>query len=169
MAGKAPLLLAMVLFVVGAFGLGLTSVERASFGSFQPRSKPLTTTEILVFDARAHTVTPPSLYELITPPTANELPTAVRAAPVENYVAVPQATEAPEEPAAEATPTPLPPLRVFGISSDDGGVSAAAATPAPPPPVRIGGISFDEETSTETPAPESTAPEAEPEATPTSD
>jgi hypothetical protein len=162
MAGKAPLLLAMVLFVVGAFGLGLTSVERASFGSFQPRSNPLTKTEVLVFDAGVLPATPPSLNELITPPLATESAMTLVADPVENYVAVPRATEAPGEPAPEATPTPLPPLRVFGISSDDGGVSAAAATPATPPPIRIGGISFDEEPSTETPT-----PTPEPEATPT--
>lgn len=159
MAGKAPLLLAMVLFGIGAIGLGLTSAERASWGPFQPRPNAVSETQVLVFDATAATAEPPALRELLPPPTAEPSLAAVLDETPETYVAAPVVTEAPVEPEPEATPTPLTPLRVFGISSDDGGVSAAAATPGPPPPIRIGGISFDEEPSTETPT-------TEPDATP---
>ena len=140
MAGKAPLLLAMVLFGVGAVGLGLTSAERASWGPFQPRSSPIPKTEVLVFDARGATPEPPPLHELTTPLASEEAAAAVAEEPAELYLALPEPTEAPVAP--EPTPTPIPPLRVYGISSDDGGVSAAAATHTPPP-IRIGGISFD--------------------------
>ncbi len=109
---------------------------------------------------------PPPLNELLAPPTVEPTiseATAVLAQPPQQYVAVPeQATEEPATP--EPTPTPIPPLRVYGISSDDGGVSAAAATPPPPPPIRIGGISFDDAPSTETVTAEPSA-----EATPTPD
>ena len=161
MAGKAPLLLAVVLLLVGAVGLGLTTVDQATFGPFQPHAKPLPKTETLVLSAGDATSTPPPLYELTTPLATEEL--VMGTVPLQarrNYVAAPQATESPAEPEPSPSPPPPPPLRVFGISSDDGGVSAAAATPPPPPPVRIGGIAFDEEPATETPAPE---PEATPE------
>lgn len=149
MAGKAPLLLASVLFAVGAVGLALTSAEQASWGPFRP---PVTQPEqrVIIVDAGTSNVEVPALLELLMPP-----PTALAATEPETpvYAAVSQY-------APEVTATPVPPLRVFGISADDGGVSAAAATPATPPPLRIVNVASDDsaepaETATETPTPES--------------
>ncbi len=166
MAGKAPLLLASVLFAVGAVGLALTSAEQASWGPFRP---PVTQPEqrVIIVNAGAPYVEVPALLELLMPP-----PTALAAAEPETpvYAAVSQS-------APEATATPIPPLRVFGISADDGGVSAAAATPATPPPLRIVNVASDDgtepaaetETETETEAEtetETPTPEAEPAGTP---
>ncbi|MBE0611930.1 MAG: hypothetical protein IH609_21300, partial [Dehalococcoidia bacterium] len=63
-------------------------------------------------------------------------------------------------------PTPVPPLRVYGIASDDAGVSAAGTTPSPPPPLRIINVASDVEpdaTSTETaPADDPSGEQVEP-------
>lgn len=143
MAGKAPLLLAMVLFVVGAAGLALTRAEQANWGPFQPHSRaPGGTEAIAVREYGPLPPAPPALTELLSnvPAVQRSEPTTGRA-PQEVAVA-PSATE---EPAAEEpTPTPIPPIRVFGISADDGGASAASLSPTPPPSIRIGGIAFDD-------------------------
>ena len=158
MAGKAPLLLAMVLFFVGAAGLGLTSAERASWGPFEPPPARLAEQRVVVVEGTGELLAPPSLAELSQPfetAIASEEPAFVAVAPTE---AAPQ--QAVEEPAA----TPIPPLRIFGISADDGGVSAAAATPVP---IRIGGISFDDVEAAQSDVPGSTVelePATQPEA-----
>ncbi len=146
MAGKAPLLLASLLFLVGMVGLGLTSAERAQWGPFQPPERPQ---RVIVVDASGPFLPPPALAGLVTPQE-----TELAAAP-QLLVAAPEATA---EPTPEPTATPIPPLRVHGISADDAGVSAAGATPTPPP-IRIGGIAADDAEATETPEPTET-PEA---------
>jgi hypothetical protein len=146
MAGKAPLLLAMVLFSVGAAGLALTSAERAKWGPFEPRAA-VSTSQAVVYVPMGTAFVPPSLQELFT--------SAVEAAPAPEeptaLLAQAPAEAVPEEPAAPA-PTPL---RVFGISADGGDVSAAATTPTPAP-LRGIGVAADD-----APAPEApTQPEA---------
>ncbi len=152
MAGKAPLLLASVLFAVGAGGLVLSSAERASWGPFEPRN-PQPPARVVIVDAGHPLVNPPSLAELANPPVE-----ALEAAAPQLILAAP--TRVPPTPQPTATPTPIPPLRVFGISADDGGVSAAAASETPPP-VRIVNVASDDESAesetsseTETPTPD---------------
>ena len=153
MRGKAPLLLASVLFSIGALGLVLTSAERADWGPFQPGPAPQ---KVVVFNAGHAPVEPPALAELF----ASGETLAATGEPV--LAAAPELPASPEP--ADPTPTPIPPLRVFGISADDAGVSAAAVTPSPVP-IRIGGIASDDEppqdtatpAATETPSPEPTA------------
>ena len=150
MAGKAPLLLAMVLFAIGASGLALTSAERSSWGPFQPRGQATPQQLVVVVDASTPFAVP-SLEELFTSMPA----TAVEAA-TQLYVAAPETPE-PEQPTA----TPVPSLRVYGISADDGGVAAAAVSETPPP-LRIVNVATDDEPeATATPSPEASAtPEA---------
>ena len=150
MAGTAPLLLASVLFAVGAGGLVLSSAERASWGPFEPRN-PQPLARVVIVDAGHPLVNPPSLAELANPPVE-----ALEAAAPQLILAAP--TRVPPTPQPTATPTPIPPLRVFGISADDGGVSAAAASETPPP-VRIVNVASDDESAetsseTETPTPD---------------
>jgi len=159
MAGKAPLLLATVLFFVGAAGLGLTSAERAEWGPFEPHNEASAPQRVLVV-ATGPVFTVPPLHDLLTGvPEVTVQSSLLVAAPEPEPV---------YEPEPEATATPNPPLRVFGIASDDGGVSAAEATP---PPLRVINVASDdggepaEETPSpeaeETPAPEPTEPPAE--------
>jgi hypothetical protein len=143
MAGKTPLLLATVFFSIGALGLVLTSAERADWGPFQPGPQPQ---RLVLVEGRPY-IEPPSLAELMTAPV-----TAVADEPL--FVAAPQSA-APET-SPEPTPTPVAPLRVFGISADDAGVSVAAVTPPTPPPITIGGIASDDEPSAGTPEPTET-------------
>jgi hypothetical protein len=138
MDGKLPLLLASVLFAVGATGLLLTSAERADWGPFESHETPR---GAIVYDAGRPFVEPPSLQELRTPPEQPFVASEQQA-----LVAAPESTTAPATP--EPTATPVPPLRVFGISSDTG-VSAAAAT-VTPPPIVIGGVAADDGEATET-------------------
>ena len=158
MAGKAPLLLASVLFAVGAVGLLLTSAERAEWGPFEAhRQAPPAPSEVLVYNANLQFVDPAQLEGLLAVPTAAAAPREP-----ERFVL------AAETPEPEPTPTPIPPLWVFGISSDDGGVSAAAVTPTPPP-IRIVNVAggADEETATPEAEPTDEAtPEPSPEGTP---
>jgi hypothetical protein len=152
MAGKAPLLLASVLFAVGAVGLALTSADQASWGPFEPRP-PQAEQRVIIVDVGGPAPEIPSLVDLLLPP-----PTAPAVAEPET---APQASAA--QPAPQPTATPVPPLKIFGISSDDGGVSAAAATPATPPPLRIVNVASDDDGepgAAETPAPEA-SPAAE--------
>lgn len=154
MAGKAPLLLAMVLFSVGAAGLALTSAERAQWGPFEPRAA-VSTGQVVVYVPSGTAFVPPSLEDLFT--------SAVEAAPAPEeptaLLARAPAEAVPEEPVAPA-PTPL---RVFGISADGGDVSAAATTPTPPP-LRGMSLAADDapapEATTEPEANETTAPSA---------
>lgn len=134
MAGKAPVLLALALFVIGATGLAVSTAESPAWGPFQPRPQPTREQQVIVV-AVGTAFIPPPLEGLLmgVPETALESGSALLAsAPA----TVPQPA---------ATPTPIPPLRVFGISADDGGVAAAAATPTPPPPLRIVNVASDEE------------------------
>lgn len=148
MAGKTPLLLAVVLFAIGASGLALTSADRVSWRPFEPRTQPEFAQRVIVIDMETPFVAPVLADLLLGVPetaTADEPP---------QFVYAPQATQTPEP---IATPTAIPPLRVFGISSDDGGVSAAAVTPVPPPPLRVANVASDEDESpepAETPEPE---------------
>lgn len=164
MAGKAPLLLAMVLFAIGASGLALTSAERSSWGPFQPRGQATPEQLVVVVDVSTPYAVP-SLDELFASQPAHA---------IESFTAPetdsPAATEA-----AEPTPTPSPPLRVYGISADDGGVAAAAVSETPPP-IRLVNVATDDEPGaaetpeataspevTATPSPEVTGtPEATP-------
>jgi hypothetical protein len=150
--GKAPLLLASLLFAVGSAGLLLTSAERADWGPFQPHEPPPKT---VAYVGGRELLEPPPLHELRAAP---ELPLV--AAEPELLVTAPAPVEDPP-PVDEPTPTPVPPLRVFGISSDSG-VSAAAATQTPPPVV-IGGVAADDGEATETPEADATESPAEPE------
>lgn len=138
MAGKVPLLLASVLFLVGAGGLVLSSAERASWGPFEPRN-PQPPSRVVIVDASQPLVNPPSLAELANPPVE-----ALEAAAPQFILAAP--TRVPPTPQPTATPTPIPPIRVFGISADDGGVAAAAASETPPP-LRIVNVASDDESS----------------------
>jgi len=137
MAGKAPLLLAMVLFAIGVSGLALSSAERAHWGPFEPGSVPATQ-QVRVVDSGTPFAVPP-LEELFT----SRVVTAI-------------ASEPAPAPTSEAVAPPAPttsPLRVYGISSDDGGVSAAAASPTPPP-VTVPNIASDDDIKDrETPKP----------------
>jgi len=149
MAGKAPLLLAMVLFSVGVAGLALTSAERAKWGPFEPRAA-ISSGQAVVYVPVGTAFVPPSLNDLFTSSVeaapAPEEPTALLAQAPAEAVA--------DEPAAPA----LTPLRVFGISADGGDVSAAAATPAPKP-LRGIGVAADDAPApeaTETPSPAAT-------------
>ena len=152
MAGKAPLLLASVLFAVGAVGLLLTSAERAEWGPFEAqRQAPPAPSEVLVYNANLQFVDPAELEGLLVVPTAAAAPREP-----ERFVL------AAETPEPEPTPTPIPPLWVFGISSDDGGVSAAAVTPTPPP-IRIVNVAGGDDEETPTPDAETAEePTAEP-------
>jgi len=155
MTGKAPLMLAAFLFGIGASGLLLlTTAEQRSWGPFQPPSQPTGPSRVVVYD-----VSPP-----MQPPPLHELFTSI---PAEAFVAATEA-QVTEEPAVveaaepEPEPTPLTPIRIFGVSSDDPGVSAAASTPTPVV-LRFGGISADSAVeATETPTAEET-PAATPE------
>lgn len=152
MAGKTPLLLAVVLFAIGASGLALTSADRASWGPWEPRSQPALAQRVIVVDAGTPFVAP-SLDGLLMGIPETAIPNAA-----------PQFAYAPEpEETPEPTPT-LAPLRVFGISADDGGVSAAAVTPAPPPPLRAVNVASDDGSAEPMETPEATV---EPEATET--
>jgi len=135
MAGKAPLLLATVLFAIGVSGLALSSAERAHWGPFEPGSTPAVQ-QVRIVDSGTPFAVPP-LDELFT----SHVETAVSSEP---------APAAPSAPAAVAT---IPPLRVYGISSDDGGVSAAAAAPTPPPVTIVNVANDDDIKNRETPKP----------------
>jgi len=158
MAGKAPLLLAMVLFVVGAAGLGLSSAERASWGPFQPPNPGLAEQNVVIAGGGRVMLEPPSLVELLEP-----FETAIASAEPE-LEATTAAPPAPLQAAVEPTATPVAPLKIFGISADDGGVSAAGTTPEAPPPIRIGGISYDDDVVSDSPT--DSVVEAEPTAEP---
>lgn len=132
MTGRAPLLLAALLFGAGVTGLAITTAERADWGPFQPRSQA-PEARVVVVDVRPE-ITPPPLPELFTSSPAD--------VPAETAAQV--QAPAPEPAAPEPTPTPVPPLRVYGIASDDAGVSAAGTTATPPPPIRIINIAADE-------------------------
>ena len=141
MAGKAPLLLAMVLFIVGAAGLALTSARQAEWGPFQPHSRtPQMPKPVAVRGSSAAPDVPPALTDLLSN-VPDIQPTAAPGRMV-SAASTPEATDEPEPPAP--TPTPIPPIRVHGISADDAGASAASLSPTPPPPIFIGGISFDD-------------------------
>lgn len=154
MSGRAPLMLAAFLFGIGASGLLLlATAEQRSWGPFQPPSQPSGPSKVVVYD-----VSPP-----FAPPPLHELFTSY---PPQTLVAATEAQVVETEPVAEAEepePTPTPsPIRIFGVSSDDPGVSAAASTPTPVT-LRIGGISADSAVeATETPTAEE-APAATPE------
>ena len=147
MDGKAPLLAASVLFAVGAVGLLLTGAERGEWGPFQAHQAP---PAVVVSNAGTRFVDPPALEELLTLPATTVAPEQPHL-----FVAAPVVTESPPPP--EPTATPVPSLRVFGISSDSG-VSAAEVSPTPRP-IMLGGIAADdgeateEPEGTETPAP----------------
>ncbi len=133
MTGRAPLLLAAFLFGVGVTGLAITTAERAEWGPFQPRSQA-PEARVVVVDVRPE-ITPPPLHELFT------------SYPADVAVAAAAQVQAPAAEAADPAPaaTPVPPLRVYGIASDDAGVSAAGTTATPPPPIRIVNIAADVE------------------------
>lgn len=138
MAGKAPLLLATVLFAIGVSGLALSSAERAHWGPFEPGSTPAVQ-QVRIVDSGAPFAVPP-LDELFT----SRVETAVSSEP---------APAAPAAPSAVAPVPTIPPLRVYGISSDDGGVSAAAAAPTPPPLTIVNVANDDDIKNRETPKP----------------
>lgn len=150
MSGRAPLLLAAFLFGIGASGLLLlATAEQRSWGPFQPPSQTSGTSKVVVYDV-SPAITPPPLHELFTSIPAEALVAATEAQVVEAEPVVQTVVEDP-------TPTPtLAPIRIFGVSSDDPGVSAAASTPTPIT-LRIGGISADSAIeATETPTAEET-------------
>lgn len=160
MAGKAPLLMALVLFAIGVSGLALTSAERASWGPFEPGA-PAATQQVQLIDTGTP-FTAPSLDELFT----SRIETAIAAEPAPELVA--------DIATPEPTATALPPLKVYGLSADDGGVSAAGVSPTPPP-VRIVNVSHDDTTDADDGDEEDVAigeigltatPAPEPEATP---
>jgi len=156
MAGKAPLLLAMVLFAIGVSGLALSSAERAQWGPFE--GPPPATQQARVID----TGTP------FTVPALDTLFASAAEALVQEEPAAPAAVAEPE-PEPEPSPT-LTPLRVFGLSGDDAGVSAAAADPTPPPLKIVNVASDNDETPEATETPEGTpTPEATETATPGSE
>jgi hypothetical protein len=135
MAGKAPLLLASLLFLIGIAGLAFTSAERASWGPFEPRPQPQIAQRVVVVDMSTP-FSVPELTGLLSEP-----------APAIAATETPLRAQAPaSSPEPQATPTPLPPLKVFGISADDGGFSAAGATPPPLVPLRVGNVASDDET-----------------------
>mgnify|MGYP006905786903 CR=1 FL=1 len=112
-------MLAAFLFGIGASGLLLlATAEQRSWGPFHPPGVQ----RVVVYDF-SPPIPPPALHGLFTGIAGEALVQAV----------VAQATEEPAAPAAEGEPepTPIPPLRVFGVSSNDPGVSAAASTPTP--------------------------------------
>ena len=116
-------MLAAFLFGIGASGLLLlATAEQRSWGPFQPPAQPPAVQRVVVYDV-SPSIHPPALHDLFTGIAGEALVQAV----------VAQATEEPAAPAAEVEPepTPIPPLRVFGVSSNDPGVSAAASTPTP--------------------------------------
>lgn len=141
MAGKSPLLLAMVLFVIGVSGLALSSAERSHWGPFEPGVTP-PPQQVRVVDVGVPYVIPP-LEDLLS---GTVEATAVTR-PETEFVSAPV-----EEPEPTASPT-LTPLRVFGLSTDDAGVSAAAVEPTPPP-LKIVNVANDADS---TPTPEATA------------
>lgn len=147
MAGKASLLLAAVLFGMGATGLILTAGETTHFGPFQPAVAPpqtLPNVERAPLFAQAVIILAPDGGLSIPVAVAERQPTPTRTAVLAASTAPPA-----------ATPTPLPPLIVGGIASDDGGVQAAAATPPPIRFIMVAGDGTDDPaaTPTETPAP----------------
>lgn len=152
MAGKTPLLLAVVLFAIGASGLALTSADRASWGPFEPRTAPERTPRIIVIDVGTPFAVPALENLLMGVPE-----TATSAEPPQLAYA-PEPSQAPEP---IATPTPIPPLRVFGISSDDGGVFAAAVTPTPLTPLRVANVASGDDSSEPAETPEAEAVETE--------
>lgn len=136
MAGKAPLLLAVVLFSIGTIGLALSSAERASWGPFQPPRRAAVQERAAVPKSGAIFAEPPSLSELLTPQE-----TALAAEEPQALVATPwrPATPAPAEtPEPEANETP--PVTVVDVAADGDGVSAATAAPPPVPPVHIANV-----------------------------
>lgn len=158
MTGKAPLMLAAFLFGIGSGGLLLlTTAEQRHWGPFQPPSRPVGPSQVIVYDVSPPFEFPP-LHDLFT---GGASPTAFVAATEAQVTEAPEVADDVSEPEPEPTPTPAP-IRIFGVSSDDPGVSAAAQTPTPVV-LRFGGISADSaEEATETPTPEAT-PEATPE------
>lgn len=156
MAGKTPLVLASVLFLVGVAGLALTSVREAKWGPFQPQNHPRTPDASAGDDLLVSGFAPPLAEGLFS---SADAPTATSPAELASAHAP---TEAPPPP--EPTPTPIPPLRVFGISADDAGANAASLSPTPPPPIRIGGVSYDD--GVEAATPEATTEATQDEAAP---
>src|SRR6187397_1141595 len=80
MAGKAPLLLASVLFIVGAVGLALTSAERAEWGPFEPHVQVAPEQHFVISAADVAFVDPTPLEGLLAvavQPPAVEQPAAV--------------------------------------------------------------------------------------------
>jgi len=134
MAGKAPLLLASVLFTVGAVGLALTSAERAEWGPFEPHVQVPAEQHAVILVADVPFVDPTPLESLLATPIEG---------PVIEQAEAPALVlaEVEPEPEVEAAGTPaLVPLRVFGLSSDTGGVAAAPATP----PLRAVNVAADD-------------------------
>jgi len=166
MAGKASLLLAALLFGMGAVGLALTAGETTRWGPFDaPEAsvarQPLPPAEGPVLSAVA---IPPTLQELAPEPFAAVTApvTLVERNAVADFVATepPAPAPAPAEAPATPTPEPRPPLLVHGVASDSASAGAAGATPRP---LFFGMIGRDTD---ETPAP--VAPtEQQPSDTPT--
>lgn len=147
MAGKASLLLAAFLFGIGSSGLLLLSMsDRSAWGPFRPQvqSPPQ---RVIVIDVGTP-FTPPPLTELF----AGAIEGSVQALSAEPAAAGGPPTASTGEP----TPTPIPPLRIYGVAADDG-VSAAGATPTPAP-LRIVNVAVGEG---ETPGAEDATPAAE--------
>ena len=157
MAGKAPLLLASVLFIVGAVGLALTSAERAEWGPFEPHVQVAPEQHFVISAADVAFVDPTPLEGLLA--------VAVQPPAVEQPAAVALVLADPDpEPEVEAAGTPaLVPLRVFGLSSDTGGVAAATAAP---PPRAVNVAADDAAAEAETPAPGAETPERSDDLTP---
>jgi hypothetical protein len=143
MAGKASLLLAAVLFGMGATGLILTAEETTPWGPFEPSVAPeqtLPNVESAPLFAQAIIVLPPD-GGLSVPAAVADPPPVTRAAVLAETTAPPP-----------ATPTPRPPLVLGGIASDDGGVQAAGATPRPIRFIMVAGDGTDD-SPTATPTP----------------
>jgi hypothetical protein len=121
-------MLAAFLFGIGASGLMLlATAEQRSWGPFQPPAQPPAVQRVIVYDV-SPPFEPPALHELMTGSAEVVLVQVAAAQVTEEPAPAPASAQVA---AAEPQSPPLVPIRVFGVSSNDPGVSAAAATPTP--------------------------------------
>ena len=124
MWNRAPLALAVGLFVLGAFGLLATAAD------------PWETTSYLGITWNDPTPAPPDMRSVQAPVLPGVLPLAAPTATIHTTseaVSPGAAAPSPEQPAPTATPTPRPPLFIGALSSDE---AHELGTPTPGP-VRI--------------------------------
>jgi hypothetical protein len=158
MAGKAPLLVAALLFLLGIAGLVGTMRSTTDPAARRSDGELLVGERLAVAIGPATPTTPaePTAEEPASPvPAVRESPAAVqRVSPPPVITPEPEAATATVEP----TPTPFTGAIAAGLASDSAGATPVAG---PRPPLFLGMVGRDAEEPTETPTP-TTTPTATP-------